>query len=158
LIGTTTPNFNPLLSKPSSSSSSPTLYLFFLILQFKEGSLRVSPQFPSERLLVELISPKSELLIYKTDDVGLFQGVENYYKDNTFRDILFDSSFHGSGIRVVDTARVRITNSYFLNFTSQGILVQGGHETFISTCFLGQRPTSRTPRERSSSPAPESTS
>ncbi|CAN1305481.1 Polygalacturonase QRT3 [Linum perenne] len=110
-------------------------------LLFKEGSLRASPQFPPERFLVELISPKSELLIYKTDDVGLFQGVGVYYEDITFRDILFDSAFRGGGILVVDTARVRITNSYFLNFTSKGILVQGGHETFISTCFLGQHPT-----------------
>ncbi|CAN0880803.1 Polygalacturonase QRT3 [Linum grandiflorum] len=110
-------------------------------LLIKEGSLRASPQFPPDRFLVELFSPKSELLIYKTDDVGRFQGVGIYYEDITFRDILFDSASRGGGILVVDSARVRITNSYFLNFTTQGILVQGGHETYISTCFLGQQPT-----------------
>ncbi|CAN0913559.1 Polygalacturonase QRT3, partial [Linum grandiflorum] len=54
--------------------------------------------------------------------------------------IFFNSTFTDGEIHIVDSSRVQITNSYFLNFTSQGILVQGGHGTYISTCFLGHRP------------------
>ncbi|CAN1814572.1 Polygalacturonase QRT3 [Linum perenne] len=111
-------------------------------LLIKEGSLRAGPGFPRDRYLVELITPKqSEVLIDKTDSVGKFQGSGCYYEDITFRDIMFDSGFSGGGLVVVDAARTRIINSYFLNFTSQGILVQGGHETFIEKCFIGQQPT-----------------
>lgn len=42
---------------------------------------------------------------------------------------------------MVDSARIRINNCFFLHFTTQGILVQKGHETFISNTFLGQRST-----------------
>ncbi|CAN1343814.1 Polygalacturonase QRT3 [Linum perenne] len=94
-------------------------------LLIKEGSLRASQGFPSDRSLVELIAP----------------GKGSYYEDITFRDLMFDSGFRGGGLMVVDAVRTRIINSYFLNFTSQGILVQGGHETFIEKCFIGQRPT-----------------
>ncbi|CAN1343828.1 Polygalacturonase QRT3 [Linum perenne] len=100
-------------------------------LLIKEGSLRATQGFPSDRYLVELIDRKrSEILINKT-----------YYEDITFRDLMFDSGFSGGGLLVVDATRTRIINSYFLNFTSQGILVQGGHETIIEKCFIGQRPT-----------------
>ncbi|KAL8508617.1 hypothetical protein ACS0TY_019026 [Phlomoides rotata] len=63
------------------------------------------------------------------------------YEDVTFRDILFDSSYRGGGLLVVDSARIRITNCFFLHFTTEGLLVQGGHETFVSNCFLGQHST-----------------
>ncbi|CAN1343823.1 Polygalacturonase QRT3, partial [Linum perenne] len=100
-------------------------------LLIKEGSLRATQGFPSDRYLVELIDRKrSEIL-----------GKGSYYEDITFRDLMFDSGFRGGGLMVVDAVRTRIINSYFLNFTSQGILVQGGHETFIEKCFIGQRPT-----------------
>ncbi|CAN1287919.1 Polygalacturonase QRT3 [Linum perenne] len=82
----------------------------------KEGGLRASEDFPADRYLIELISPKSEIL-----------GVGIYYEDITFRDILFDSGHRGGGLLVVDAARTRIVNSYFMNFTSQeiGLLLRG---------------------------------
>ncbi|KAL7210891.1 hypothetical protein ACSBR2_013882 [Camellia fascicularis] len=61
-----------------------------------------------------------------------------YYEDITFRDMLFDSSYRGGEIFVIDSARNHIHDCFFIHFTSEGILVQKGHETFISTCFLGQ--------------------
>ncbi|CAN1343826.1 Polygalacturonase QRT3 [Linum perenne] len=81
-------------------------------LLIKEGSLRASQGFPSDRSLVELIAPKKS---------------GSYYEDITFRDLMFDSGFRGGGLMVVDAVRTRIINSYFLNFTSQGIglLVRG---------------------------------
>ncbi|CAL1352640.1 unnamed protein product [Linum trigynum] len=110
-------------------------------LLVKDGSLRASRGFPADRFLVELLSPKSEVLIYKTDDVAAYQGNGIYYEDVRFKDILFDSGFSGGGVLAVDTARTQITHCYFLNFTTQGVLVQGGRDAFIQSCFLGQRPT-----------------
>ncbi|CAN0840823.1 Polygalacturonase QRT3 [Linum grandiflorum] len=110
------------------------------VIDLQEGSLRASKHFPDDRFLIELISPKSEVLINKTDSIQKFQGVGIYYEDITFRDILFDSGFHGGGLLVVDAVRTRVINSYFMNFTSQGMSIQGGHETFISSCFIGQKP------------------
>ncbi|MBA0863727.1 hypothetical protein Goshw_025016 [Gossypium schwendimanii] len=104
----------------------------------KGGSLRASDTFPGDRHLMEVWSPNSQASTptgfndTKDENVGI------YYEDVTFRDILFDSSFRGGGIFVIDSARIRIDNCFFLHFSTQGILVQKGHETFISSCFLGQ--------------------
>ncbi|KAK2988317.1 hypothetical protein RJ640_000304 [Escallonia rubra] len=64
-----------------------------------------------------------------------------YYEDITFRDILFDSSYQGGGLLVIDSARVHVNNCFFIHFTTEGILVQRGHETFMSDCFLGEHST-----------------
>ncbi|PNX80233.1 polygalacturonase QRT3, partial [Trifolium pratense] len=64
-----------------------------------------------------------------------------YYEDITFRGILFDSSYLCGGLFIVDSARIRINNCFFLHFATEGIKVQSGHETFISNCFLGQHST-----------------
>ncbi|CAH8275975.1 unnamed protein product [Arabidopsis lyrata] len=95
------------------------------ILEVKGGTLRASRVFPGDRHLVELVASNSRI----------------FYEDLTFRDILFDSSFRGGGIFVTDSARIRITDCYFLHFTTQGIKIKGGHETYISNSFLGQRST-----------------
>ncbi|KAJ4822844.1 hypothetical protein Tsubulata_017919 [Turnera subulata] len=115
------------------------------------GSLRASDTFPGDRHLIEIWSPNSGPLLYmnKHDSVESHgfsdakddQGGHIYYEDISFRDILFDSGYRGGGILVVDSARIRIANCFFLHFTTQGILVKRGHETFISNSFLGQHST-----------------
>ncbi|CAL5410549.1 unnamed protein product [Camellia sinensis] len=109
------------------------------------GTLRASNTFPGDRHLIELWAPNSQPLNNTTSSDPL-SGQENqnygiYYEDITFRDILFDSSFRGGGLLVIDSARIRINNCFFLHFTTEGILVERGHETFISSCFLGQHST-----------------
>ncbi|KAL4600697.1 hypothetical protein ACB092_11G216800 [Castanea dentata] len=99
------------------------------------GTLRASDTFPGDRHLIELWSPNSPNTENKVQNAGF------YYEDITFRDVLFDSSYRGGGIYIVDSARIRINNCFFLHFTTQGILVQRGHETLISSCFLGQHST-----------------
>lgn len=89
--------------------------------------MRASNTFPGNRHLIELE--------VKDQNGGI------HYEDVTFRDILFDSSLRGGGLLVVDSARIRVTNCFFLHFTTQGILVRRGHETFITHTFLGQHPT-----------------
>lgn len=113
------------------------------------GTLRASNTFPGDRHLIELWSPKSihareSSLDEKqgfTGDAKFQNGESIFYEDITFRDILFDSSFRGGGIFVLDSARIRIRDCFFLHFTTQGIIVKNGHETFISNCFLGHRST-----------------
>ncbi|GAB4840930.1 hypothetical protein Ancab_021690 [Ancistrocladus abbreviatus] len=91
------------------------------------GSLRASGAFPDDRYLIELppSSPAGTII----------------FEDITFRDILLDSNDRGGGLSIVNSARIRINNCYFLHFTTQGLLVQSGHETFISSSFLGQHET-----------------
>ncbi|XP_021766492.1 polygalacturonase QRT3-like [Chenopodium quinoa] len=105
------------------------------------GTIRASNTFPGDRHLFELSSkPSKHLHINSTTNTqNQISGIQ--YVDITFRDILFDSSFRGGGLTIVDSARIRVTNCYFLHFSTQGILVQGGHETFISDTFLGQHET-----------------
>ncbi|KAK7399828.1 hypothetical protein VNO78_11021 [Psophocarpus tetragonolobus] len=116
-------------------------------LVVKGGTLRASDTFPGDRHLVELWSSRSgKLETEESPNVDVLDSVKAqnsaiYYEDITFRDILFDSSYRGGGIFIVDSARTRINNCFFLHFTTQGILVQQGHETFISSCFLGQHST-----------------
>ncbi|XP_043687984.1 polygalacturonase QRT3 [Telopea speciosissima] len=99
------------------------------------GTLRASEAFPGNRHLIELWSPNSEK---NTDPNNV--GIINY-EDITFRDLLLDSSLRGGGIYINDSARIRIDNCFFIHFTTQGIRVDNGHETFISRSFLGQRST-----------------
>lgn len=63
------------------------------------------------------------------------------YEDVTFKDLLFDSGYRGGGLIIIDSARVRVTDCFFLHFATEGILVERGHEIFVSSCFLGQHPT-----------------
>ncbi|KAJ7969417.1 Polygalacturonase QRT3 [Quillaja saponaria] len=113
----------------------------------KGGTLRASDTFPVDRHLIELWSSNSKKLqktasIHPDDFSGMkVQTVGIYYEDITFRDILFDSSYRGGGLFIIDSARIRINNCFFLHFSTEGILVQKGHETYISSCFLGQHST-----------------
>ncbi|KAH6756861.1 Pectin lyase-like superfamily protein [Perilla frutescens var. hirtella] len=106
------------------------------------GSLRASNTFPGDRHLIELWAPDSQnAALHRnfSDMKDLNNGMK--YEDVTLKDLLLDSTYRGGGLLVVDSARIRVSNCFFLHFTTQGIMVQRGHETFISACFLGQHPT-----------------
>ncbi|CAK9136996.1 unnamed protein product [Ilex paraguariensis] len=111
------------------------------------GTLRASETFPGERHLIELWSPNSQKLertaTVHQDNLfdSKYQSDGIYYEDITFQDILFDSNYRGGGLFVIDSARIRVNNCFFIHFTTDGILVERGHETFISSCFLGQHST-----------------
>ncbi|KAG8385090.1 hypothetical protein BUALT_Bualt03G0005300 [Buddleja alternifolia] len=111
------------------------------------GTLRASNTFPGDRHLIELWAPNSPKApntnSATTDNFSDRKDMNNgmQYEDITFRDILFDSTYQGGGLLVIDSARIRIVNCFFLHFTTQGILIERGHETFISNSFLGQHPT-----------------
>ncbi|GLU08646.1 hypothetical protein SLE2022_255460 [Rubroshorea leprosula] len=107
----------------------------------KGGTLRATGTFPGDRYLIELWSPDSRPL-FQTN--GNLTGRKDFnrdrirYEDITFRDILFDSSLRAGGIFIIDSARIRIDNCMFIRFLTEGIRVKRGHETYISSSFLGQ--------------------
>ncbi|KAK3211226.1 hypothetical protein Dsin_015932 [Dipteronia sinensis] len=56
----------------------------------------------------------------------------------TLKDLMLDSNFRGGGISVVKYVRTSIDNCYITHFTTDGIFVQSGHETYIRNLFLDQ--------------------
>jgi hypothetical protein len=97
-------------------------------MQIIGGSLHASDAFPTDRYLIELNSDSSSS--------------SNPYEYITLRDLLLNSNYRGGGISVINSLRTTIDNCYIVHFMSDGIRVQGGHETFIRNCFLGQHITS----------------
>lgn len=51
---------------------------------------------------------------------------------------MLDSNYRGGGISVINSLRTSIDNCYITHFTTNGILVQSGHETYIRNSFLGR--------------------
>ncbi|CAI0401496.1 unnamed protein product [Linum tenue] len=51
---------------------------------------------------------------------------------------MLDSNFRGGGIFLNDAVRITIDNCYVTHFTTDGISVNGGHETLIRNTFIGQ--------------------
>ncbi|XP_071735503.1 polygalacturonase QRT3 [Rutidosis leptorrhynchoides] len=91
------------------------------------GTLIASNNFSSNGYLIDL-SPTSSS---STNN--------NYnYEYITLRDIMLDCNYRGGGIRAANALRTSIDNCYITHFTTIGILVQGGHETYIRNSFLGQ--------------------
>lgn len=60
------------------------------------------------------------------------------YEYITLKDLLLDSNYRGGGISVVNSLRTSIDNCYVAHFTTTGIEVRSGHETYIRNSFLGQ--------------------
>lgn len=60
------------------------------------------------------------------------------YEDVTLKDLMINSNFRGGGISVINSLRTTIDNCYVSHFTTNGILIQGGHETYVRNCFIGQ--------------------
>ncbi|CAN1225525.1 Polygalacturonase QRT3 [Linum grandiflorum] len=77
----------------------------------RSGTFRATNDFPGNRHLIELWSTNSQQK----------PGKGSYYEGITFRDILFDSTYRGGGIRVVDSVRIRIDHCFFLHFTTQAV-------------------------------------
>ncbi|CAO2839310.1 unnamed protein product [Amaranthus hypochondriacus] len=131
---------NYLITKPLPF---PTLSANLVV---EGGTLRASNTFPINRYLIELSSQPPQTILTNSTPITTTKHTFNQingiqFQDITFRDILFDSTFRGGGLLIVNSARIRVTNCYFLHFSTQGILVNGGHETFISNTFLGQHET-----------------
>ncbi|XP_076895141.1 polygalacturonase QRT3-like [Bidens hawaiensis] len=91
------------------------------------GTLRASENFTNDSYLIDLSSSSTTP-----------SSLEYNYEYITFRDIMLDCNYHGGGIRVINALRTNIDNCYITHFTTDGIFVQSGHETYIRNSFLGQ--------------------
>ncbi|KAF8400154.1 hypothetical protein HHK36_013450 [Tetracentron sinense] len=91
-------------------------------LMIHGGSLRASDDFPTDGYLIELWASSFSVA----------------YEDITLKDLMVDCNHRGGGIAVINSLRTSIDNCYISHFTTNGILVQGGHETYIRNSFLGQ--------------------
>ncbi|CAI9783547.1 unnamed protein product [Fraxinus pennsylvanica] len=95
-------------------------------LVIQGGTIKSSDNFSNDAYLIDL----SPSLVNNS--------LEYNYEFVTLRDLLLDSNFRGGGIRVVNSLRISIDNCYITHFSTNGILVKGGHETYIRNSFLGQ--------------------
>ncbi|GLJ39080.1 hypothetical protein SUGI_0796770 [Cryptomeria japonica] len=112
------------------------------------GTLRASENFPKDRYLIELWSPASTKINTSLNSAELVTALQNTvdgnsdqtasYEDITLRDLMLDANFRGGGILVIHSIRTNIDNCYISHFTSEGIMVQRGHETYIRNSFIGQ--------------------
>ncbi|XP_077244433.1 polygalacturonase QRT3-like isoform X2 [Tasmannia lanceolata] len=108
-------------------------------LMIHGGSLRASDDFPNDRHLIELW-PSSVPKLDSMSQQGeiLDSSSSSSYEDITLKDLMLDSNFNGGAISVISSLRTTIDNCYITHFSTDGILVQGGHETYIRNSFLGQ--------------------
>ncbi|XP_043688365.1 polygalacturonase QRT3-like [Telopea speciosissima] len=104
------------------------------------GSLQASNDFLVDRYLIELsTSSAAEEKHEKHNSMEEKLSSSTYsYEYITLKDLLFDSNYRGGGISVINSLRTTIDNCYITHFTSNGVLVKGGHETYIRNSFLGQ--------------------
>ena len=98
--------------------------------QIHGGTIRASNNFPTDGHLIDL-STSGESKKSSTSSSYNYEYI-------TFKDLLLDSNFRGGGISVINSLRINIDNCYITHFTTTGILVQSGHETYIRNSFLGQ--------------------
>ncbi|KAJ7513801.1 hypothetical protein O6H91_23G015000 [Diphasiastrum complanatum] len=126
------------------------------------GTLRASQSFPKDGYLIQLWSSYSTRVNISEfsksfskdrglDDIALDGQANRYpYEVITIRDLMLDANFRGGGILIVNSLRTTVENLYISHFTTEGIRVEGGHETYISNSFIGQYITAGgDPRERS---------
>uniref|UniRef100_A0A803QHD3 Rhamnogalacturonase A/B/Epimerase-like pectate lyase domain-containing protein n=1 Tax=Cannabis sativa TaxID=3483 RepID=A0A803QHD3_CANSA len=60
------------------------------------------------------------------------------YEYITIKDVMLDSNYRGGAISVINSLRTSIDNCYITHFTTNGIEVRQGHETYIRNSYLGQ--------------------
>ncbi|CAB4307210.1 unnamed protein product [Prunus armeniaca] len=106
------------------------------------GTLRASDDFPTSGYLIDLSassSPNENEKTYESSISTQLSSSSSYnYEYITLRDLMLDSNYRGGGISVINSLRTSIDNCYITHFTTNGILVQSGHETYIRNSFLGQ--------------------
>lgn len=96
------------------------------------GTIKASDDFPNDGYIIDLSTSSNE-------NDGKNSPSSSYnFEYITLKDLLLDSNFRGGGISVINSLRTNIDNCYITHFTTNGILVQSGHETYIRNSFLGQ--------------------
>ncbi|XP_054779136.1 polygalacturonase QRT3-like [Prosopis cineraria] len=116
-------------------------------LMIHGGTIRASENFPPNGYLIDLSETSNK---GKQTQKASPTPSQYNYEYITIKDLLLDANFKGRGISIINSLRISIHNCYITHFTTHGIQVQGGHETFIHNTFLGQHITAGSdPDERS---------
>lgn len=109
--------------------------------QIHGGTLRASDDFPTDGYLIDLSSSPSKTKNPQNNetslDAQLAYAVYNY-EYITLKDLMLNSNYRGGAVSVINSLRTGIDNCYITHFTTNGIHVQQGHETYIRNSFLGQ--------------------
>ncbi|XP_022762191.1 polygalacturonase QRT3-like [Durio zibethinus] len=129
---------NYLISKPLKLPAAGAGNLMIL-----GGTLRASDNFPVDGYLIDLSASSASGQAGKigsslNSQLASSSSSSYNYEYITLKDLMLDSNYRGGGISVVNSLRISIDNCYIAHFTTNGILVQGGHETYIRNSFLGQ--------------------
>ncbi|CAN6553635.1 unnamed protein product [Malus baccata var. baccata] len=119
-------------------------------LMIHGGTLRASDDFPADEYLIDLsptssASKKEETKKESSMSAQLSSSSYNY-EYITLKDLFLNSNYRGGGISVINSLRISIDNCYITHFTTNGVLVQSGHETYIRNSFLGQHITAGSDR------------
>ncbi|KAJ7969416.1 Polygalacturonase QRT3 [Quillaja saponaria] len=110
-------------------------------LMIHGGTIRASDDFPTDGYLIDLSSASDKKIEANKDssmNANKLSASSYNYEYITLKDLLLDSNYRGGGIAVINSLRTSIDNCYLTHFTTNGILVQSGHETYIRNSFLGQ--------------------
>lgn len=104
--------------------------------------MRASDDFPKDGYLIDLSPPtttnKNDVQNNKSTINSQLSSTSYNYEYITLKDLMLDSNYRGGGISVIKSLRTSIDNCYIVHFTTNGILVESGHETYIRNSFLGQ--------------------
>ncbi|XP_062095147.1 polygalacturonase QRT3 [Humulus lupulus] len=111
-------------------------------LMIHGGTLKASDDFPPDGYLIDLSSSSSSSEAQQSNETSvnaeLASSTSYNYEYITIKDILLDSNYRGGAISVINSLRTSIDNCYITHFTTNGIQVRQGHETYIRNSFLGQ--------------------
>ncbi|XP_031263215.1 polygalacturonase QRT3 [Pistacia vera] len=115
-------------------------------LMIHGGTLTASDNFPTDGYLIDLSAATSSSSANKQEknktsinnSQQLASGSSYNYEYITLKDLMLDSNFRGGAIQVINSLRTSIDNCYIVHFSTNGILVQSGHETYIRNSLLGQ--------------------
>ncbi|KAH7546061.1 polygalacturonase QRT3 [Ziziphus jujuba] len=107
------------------------------------GTLRASDDFPMDGYMIDLsgssLANKDQENNGTSMEGAQLSSSSSYnYEYITLKNLLLDSNYRGGGILVVNSLRTSIDNCYIAHFTTTGIEVRSGHETYIRNSFLGQ--------------------
>jgi hypothetical protein len=117
--------------------------LVYLMKQIHGGTITATDDFPADGYLIDLSAStttnnEENRGSPSMDEQQLSASSSYNYEYITLRDLMLDSNYRGGGIAVINSLRTSIDNCYIAHFTTNGILVRGGHETGIRNSFLGQ--------------------
>lgn len=93
------------------------------------GTLKASDNFPDDGYLIDLSPPPTS---------NSSSSSKYNYEYITLRDLMLDCNYRGGGISVINSLRTSIDNCFIAHFTTNGVLVRSGHETYLRNSFLGQ--------------------